>query len=64
MDFFKGIVVKNSYKGSYYFVDVKVNEKIIFVETNDNYDVGQEVFLKWDLDAIHLMTKEDESLTN
>ncbi|MXR08422.1 ABC transporter ATP-binding protein [Mycoplasma hyorhinis] len=62
--FFKGIVVKNSYKGSYYFVDVKVNEKIIFVETNDNYDVGQEVFLKWDLDAIHLMTKEDESLTN
>lgn len=38
--------------------------KNYFVETNDNYDVGQEVFLKWDLDAIHLMTKEDESLTN
>lgn len=59
--FFKGKVIKNSYKGSYYFVDIEVQDKVIYVETNDNYDVGQEVFLKWDLDAIHLMEKESKN---
>lgn len=57
--YFKGKVVQNIYKGSYYWLDIKVGNKIIYVETNDFYDLETEVYLKWDDDAIHLMEIED-----
>ncbi|MBG0731000.1 ABC transporter ATP-binding protein [Mycoplasma sp. 'Moose RK'] len=57
--FFQGKVIEIIYKGSYYWLDIKVGNKIIHVETNDFYATGTEVFLKWDDDAIHLMEIED-----
>ncbi|WP_341515379.1 ATP-binding cassette domain-containing protein [Mesomycoplasma ovipneumoniae] len=56
--YFKGKVVQNIYKGSYYWLDIQVGSKIIYVETNDFYDLNTEVYLKWDDDAIHLMEIE------
>ncbi|MXR05737.1 ABC transporter ATP-binding protein [Mycoplasma flocculare] len=60
--YFKGKVIQNIYKGSYYWLDIKVENKIINVETNDFYELESEVFLKWDDDAIHLMEIENESV--
>lgn len=56
--YFEGTIEQNIYKGSYYWVTINVGQKI-HVETNDYYEIGQKVFLKWDDDAIHLMRKEN-----
>ncbi|WP_051619076.1 ABC transporter ATP-binding protein [[Mycoplasma] collis] len=53
--FFDGIVKKVVYKGSYYFIDVLVNEQIIYVETNVKYLENTKVKISWDDDSLHLM---------
>lgn len=60
--YFKGKVIQNIYKGSYYSLDIKVENTIINVETNDFYDLETQVFLKWDDDAIHLMEMENAEI--
>ncbi|CAC13598.1 SPERMIDINE/PUTRESCINE ABC TRANSPORTER ATP-BINDING PROTEIN POTA [Mycoplasmopsis pulmonis] len=55
---FEGVVEKIIYKGSYYFISVNVEGKIIEVETNDYFEVGKKVWITWDLDALHLMAKD------
>ncbi|MGY6172035.1 ABC transporter ATP-binding protein [Candidatus Mycoplasma pogonae] len=53
-----GVVIKNTYKGSYYFVDVRYKDKIIYVETTKQYNEGDSIKLNWDIDALHLMKKD------
>lgn len=54
----KGTITKSTYGGSYYNYDVNINGKNILIETPYKYDEGQEIFLDWDLDSIHLMKKD------
>ncbi|AWX42497.1 sugar ABC transporter, ATP-binding protein [Metamycoplasma cloacale] len=54
----KGVIEKSTYGGSYYYYEIKVKDKIIFVETPSKHNEGKEVFLNWDEDAIHLMHKD------
>lgn len=60
--YFRGKVIQNIYKGSYYSLDIKVENIIINVETNDFYELETQVFLKWDDDAIHLMEMENAEI--
>ncbi|VEU59425.1 ABC transporter ATP-binding protein [Mesomycoplasma neurolyticum] len=53
--FLDGVVTKVVYKGSYYFIDVLVGDKIIYVETTEKYAEKTKVKLSWDDDALHLM---------
>ncbi|WP_438340484.1 ABC transporter ATP-binding protein [Mycoplasma sp. 125] len=53
-----GEIIKSTYGGSYYNYEVQCKDKIIYVETSSKYAVGKEVFLDWDIDAIHLMKKD------
>ncbi|MCU4117429.1 ABC transporter ATP-binding protein [Mycoplasma zalophi] len=54
----EGIVKKTVYKGSYYYIDVEVNNKILYVETINKFSEEQKVYLSWDDDAIHIMAKD------
>ncbi|MDJ1647973.1 ABC transporter ATP-binding protein [Mycoplasma phocimorsus] len=55
----KGKVIKNIYRGSYYFTTVEISKDfIMYVETTKHYEVGTIIFLDWTLDSIHLMKKE------
>ncbi|WP_412031637.1 ABC transporter ATP-binding protein [Metamycoplasma buccale] len=53
-----GTITKSTYGGSYYNYKINVKDKTILVETPDKYDVDKEVYLDWELDAIHLMKKD------
>ncbi|QSF13973.1 ABC transporter ATP-binding protein [Mycoplasma sp. Mirounga ES2805-ORL] len=55
----KGRVLKSVYRGSYYFIDIKINDNfMIHVETIKDLKEGEEIFLDWTLDSIHLMKKD------
>ncbi|QJG66796.1 ABC transporter ATP-binding protein [Mycoplasma phocoenae] len=60
----EGVVKKSVYKGSYHFIDVEVNGKIVYVETINKFEIGQNVYLTWDTDAIHLMKKDKKEWKN
>lgn len=53
-----GEIIKSTYGGSYYNYEVKVKDKIIYVETSSKHNIGKEVYLDWDVDSIHLMKKD------
>lgn len=60
----KGKVIKSVYRGSYYFINVKIHDELEFaVETTRNYEVGTTVYLDWTQDSIHLMHKDKKSLS-
>ncbi|MGX9383574.1 ATP-binding cassette domain-containing protein [Mycoplasma sp. 3392] len=59
-----GTVTKIVYKGSYYFIDVDVDGKIVYVETTRKFEPGTQVYLTWDTDAIHLMNKDSKEWNN
>ncbi|MGZ9414582.1 ABC transporter ATP-binding protein [Mycoplasma sp. 5370] len=53
-----GVVEKSTYKGSYYFINVKVGNKIIQAETIENFEIGENVYVHWTKEALHLMKKD------
>ncbi|RMA77589.1 ABC-type Fe3+/spermidine/putrescine transport system ATPase subunit [Metamycoplasma subdolum] len=53
-----GEILTSIYGGSYYNYTIQVKDKIITIETSSKYEVGREVYLNWDIDAIHLMKKD------
>ncbi|ENY69370.1 Spermidine/putrescine ABC transporter ATP-binding protein potA [Metamycoplasma auris 15026] len=53
-----GEIIKSTYSGIYYNYDINVKGHIINVKTPSKHDVGKEVYLTWDVDAIHLMKKD------
>ncbi|WP_027123307.1 ABC transporter ATP-binding protein [Mesomycoplasma molare] len=55
---YHGTVVKSTYKGSYYFIEVKIGEKIILAETIENFELNEEVYVHWTKEALHLMKKD------
>ncbi|UUD36730.1 multiple sugar ABC transporter ATP-binding protein [Mycoplasmopsis californica] len=58
----RGKVLKTIYRGSYYFITVEIDKDFIFyVETTKNYEPGQEIYLDWTQDSIHLMAKEQDA---
>ncbi|WGI36994.1 ABC transporter ATP-binding protein [Mesomycoplasma lagogenitalium] len=60
---YHGKVIKSVYKGSYYFIDVKVGEKIILAETTENFELGEEVYIHWTKSSLHLMKKDRKGFT-
>lgn len=56
---FPGEVISVNYKGSYYYLRVRVNKEIIEVETSNLFKVNQLVYISFEIDAIHLMLPED-----
>ncbi|MBN3534724.1 ABC transporter ATP-binding protein [Mycoplasma procyoni] len=53
-----GKVVNSTYKGSYYFIEVEVGDKNILVETIENFEIGEEVYVHWTKSSLHLMKKD------
>ncbi|PZW00572.1 ABC transporter ATP-binding protein [Metamycoplasma auris] len=53
-----GEIIKSTYSGIFYNYDINVKGNIINVKTPSKHDVGKEVYLNWDTDAIHLMKKD------
>ncbi|UVD81989.1 ABC transporter ATP-binding protein [Mycoplasma iguanae] len=56
--YFDGEVVKSVYKGSYYFIDVKTAAQTFYIETTENYKIGENVKINWDIDSLHVMQKD------
>ena len=56
----KGKITKSTYGGSYYNYEVDANGKSILIETPYKYEEGQDIFLDWDIDSIHLMKKDEK----
>lgn len=55
----KGIIEDLTYRGSYYYIKVVVNDgQEIFVETAKKFEIGDTVYLSWTIDSIHLMAKD------
>ncbi|QZE12445.1 ABC transporter ATP-binding protein [Mycoplasma sp. Ms02] len=57
-----GKVTEMSYRGSYYFLTVELEEEDqkIYVETAKKFELGEEVYLDWTIDSIHLMDKDQK----
>ncbi|EFF41443.1 ABC transporter ATP-binding protein [Mycoplasmopsis alligatoris] len=55
----EGIIKDISYKGSYYYLKVNINEDVdIYVETAKKFELNEKVYLSWTIDSIHLMNKD------
>lgn len=59
-----GIITKATYRGSYYNYEIDVKGTNILIETPNKYEEGTQIHLDWDIDAIHLMKKEKEEVSN
>lgn len=55
----KGKVISIAYKGSYYMIEVKTNNNVILVESSSEFEVGNKVYLDWNITSMHLMSKEN-----
>lgn len=56
--YYTGEVTFVSYKGSYYFLNIKHGDTIFLVETNEKFEVGERVNISFDQNAVHLMEPE------
>ncbi|WP_406617266.1 ABC transporter ATP-binding protein [Mycoplasmopsis adleri] len=57
----RGTVEHLSYRGSYYYLRVKLNNGYhIYVETSKKFEVGDLVDISWTIDSIHLMNKDSK----
>ncbi|ADE19907.1 ABC transporter ATP-binding protein [Mycoplasma crocodyli] len=55
----KGVIKEISYKGSYYYLKVNIDDdNDIYVETAKKFDLNEKVYLSWTIDSIHLMNKD------
>jgi spermidine/putrescine transport system ATP-binding protein len=54
-----GKVVSSTYKGSYYITIVKTPKADFIVESTNNHEAGEKVFLDWTTTSMHLMLKEE-----
>ncbi|QNM93822.1 ABC transporter ATP-binding protein [Mycoplasma sp. Pen4] len=58
-DKISGHIVDISYRGSYYYIKVEINDdEYIYVETAKKFDLDEKVYLSWTIDSIHLMKKD------
>ncbi|TNK82325.1 spermidine/putrescine ABC transporter ATP-binding protein [Mycoplasmopsis pullorum] len=54
-----GTIKNMSYRGSYFYLDVELeNDVIMHVETPKKFEIGETVYLSWTIDSIHLMKKD------
>ncbi|WP_406614839.1 ABC transporter ATP-binding protein [Mycoplasmopsis hyopharyngis] len=57
----KAKIINMAYRGSYYYIKIELETKdIIFVETAKKFEIGQQVYLSWTVDSIHLMNKDSK----
>ncbi len=56
-----GKVISSTYKGSYYITIVKTKKCNFIVESTNDYDEGDKVYLDWTITSMHLMLKEEIS---
>ncbi|MGL5732856.1 MAG: ABC transporter ATP-binding protein [Metamycoplasmataceae bacterium] len=59
--FISGSVLSSTYKGSYYITVVKTRKGNFIVESTNDYDDGEKVYLDWTITSMHLMLKEEET---
>ncbi|MGL5204625.1 MAG: ABC transporter ATP-binding protein [Metamycoplasmataceae bacterium] len=57
--FISGNVLSSTYKGSYYVTVVKTRKGNFIVESTNDYDDGEKVYLDWTITSMHLMLKEE-----
>ncbi|WP_338068685.1 ABC transporter ATP-binding protein [Mycoplasma nasistruthionis] len=56
-----GTIEDISYRGSYYYLTVKLlTGEIIYVETAKKFELDEKVYLSWTIDSIHLMKKDSK----
>lgn len=60
----KGKVISIIYKGSYYMIEVQTKHKIILVESSNEYEIGDQIFLDWTITSMHLMNKDKKEIIN
>ncbi|MGL5357741.1 MAG: ABC transporter ATP-binding protein [Metamycoplasmataceae bacterium] len=60
--YLKGTIINSIYKGSYYMCTIETNYGQLFAETPKNFKIDENVFLKWDIDSLHLMEKEETEM--
>jgi spermidine/putrescine transport system ATP-binding protein len=56
--FINGKVISSTYKGSYYITVVKTKKCDFIVESTNDYNEGDKVYLDWTITSMHLMFKE------
>ncbi|MBR3347849.1 MAG: ABC transporter ATP-binding protein [Mycoplasmataceae bacterium] len=54
----KGKVLSIVYKGSYYMIEVKYKDHIILIESSNEFEVGETIYLDWNITSMHLMEQE------
>lgn len=56
--FLSGKIINWTYKGSYYISEVDLGTQSVFTESTDFFDYDTVVYLRWDIDDMHLMKQE------
>ena len=54
----RGKVISIVYKGSYYMIEVKYKDHIILIESSNEFEVGETIYLDWNITSMHLMEQE------
>lgn len=54
----KGKVLSIVYKGSYYMIEVKYKNHIILIESSNEFETGETIYLDWNITSMHLMEQE------
>ena len=54
----RGKVISIVYKGSYYMIEVKYKTHIILIESSNEFEVGETIYLDWNITSMHLMEQE------
>ncbi|MGL5205386.1 MAG: ABC transporter ATP-binding protein [Metamycoplasmataceae bacterium] len=60
--FISGNVLSSTYKGSYYITVIETKKGNFIVESTNDYDDGEKVYLDWTITSMHLMLKEEEQM--
>lgn len=58
--FFDGVIKNIGFKGLLWEIEVLANKRKWIVHTTDNFEIGNHVGLKWNVEDIHVMWKEIE----
>ena len=54
----RGKVISIVYKGSYYMIEVKYKDHTILIESSNEFEVGETIYLDWNITSMHLMEQE------